>query len=165
MIAIAAMSRNRVIGKDGKLPWHLPADLKFFKRTTLGHAIVMGRKTFESIGRALPGRTNIVLTRGKSGWHPPDDVLAIHGIDEMDALVPPGQNVFLIGGGSLYEELLPSCREMYLTLLDGEVDGDTFFPDFDLFFPKYQVIEQGEGYEIRHYTRSSPGGVSEACLR
>jgi dihydrofolate reductase len=155
MIAIAAMSRNRVIGKDGKLPWHLPEDLKFFKRTTLGHAIVMGRKTFDSIGRALPGRTNIVLTRVETQWNPPEGVITIHDINEISSAVPAGQKVFLIGGGSLYEKLLPACREIYLTLLDREIDGDTFFPTFDPAFPDYTVVESGDGYEIRHYKKSN----------
>lgn len=151
MIAIAAMSRNRVIGKDGKLPWHLPGDLKFFKQTTMGHTLLMGRRTFDSIGHALPGRINIVLTRAETKWQPPQGVLTIHDTQAISSVAPAGKKIFLIGGGSLYKKLLPSCNELYLTLLDREVDGDTFFPDFEFLFSKFTVIERGVDYEIRHY--------------
>lgn len=155
MIAIAAMSRNRVIGKDGALPWHLPGDLQFFKRTTSGHAIVMGRKTYESIGRPLPGRQNIVLTRKGGGWNPPPGVTVVHDPNEIHSKVEIGRKIFLIGGGSLYRELLPRCESLFLTWIDRDVDGDTFFPDFEELFPNYTLVETGPGFEIRHYSSSN----------
>lgn len=132
---IAAMSRNRVIGRDNALPWHISADLKHFKRTTLGKPVVMGRKTFESIGRPLQGRTNIVVTR-QEGYRPEgvrvatstasalalaDDVAAADGAAE----------VMVIGGEQLYRSLLPHAERLYLTEVDAEVEGDAFFPELD----------------------------------
>jgi dihydrofolate reductase len=157
MIAIAAMSRNRVIGREGQLPWHLPEDLKFFKRVTMGHALVMGRKTFESIGRPLPGRLNIVLSRPGSPWIPPEGVELMRDPDEVPEKLPDGREVFLIGGGTLYERMLPRCAEIYLTLLDREVQGDTFFPPFEELFTRQEVIERGDGFEIARYLRKREG--------
>ena len=101
--AIVAMAANRVIGRDGSLPWHYPEDLKFFKRTTLGHPIIMGRATYESIGRALPGRLNIVLS---STLPPTDGITLIRSLDELSAVCPPDQKAFVIGGARLFEDLL-----------------------------------------------------------
>lgn len=130
---IAAISKNYVIGKDNGLPWHLPNDLKFFKEKTLGHAIIMGRKTFESINKkALPKRTNILVT-SQPGYEAfgctnvpslYDAVKAVHR-DETEA--------FIVGGSSLFSEALEKnyATHMYLTIIDAEVDGDVFFPKFD----------------------------------
>ena len=126
---IAAMANNRVIGKDNKMPWHLPEDLRHFKAMTLSKPVIMGRKTYESIGRPLPGRHNIVISR--------NDRLVIDGVTCVtsfeQALVSAGdcEEVVVIGGGQLYEQLLPKADVLYLTLIDLDVDGDTVFPDWD----------------------------------
>lgn len=127
---IAAMDKNRVIGTDdGKLPWHLPADLKHFKSVTLGKPVIMGRKTFESIGKPLPERLNIVMTRdvrykveGSVVVHSPEDALKAAG----DA-----PEVMVIGGAEVFAEFLPHARRMYLTLIDGVFSGNGYFPQWD----------------------------------
>lgn len=129
---IAAMARNRVIGRDNALPWHISADLKHFKRTTLGKPVVMGRKTFESIGRPLPGRTNIVVTR-QQGYQPEgvrvvaSAEAAVQAAREL-ALADGAEEVMVIGGEQLYRALLPFARRLYLTEVDCDVDGDAWFP-------------------------------------
>lgn len=148
LIAIVAMSSNRVIGKDGKLPWHLPEDLKFFKKTTLGHPILMGRKTFDSIGRPLPGRRNIVLSRTMA---PREGVEVISSLDQLTCA--DGEKIFLIGGAQLFETLLPDCAGMYLTWIDQPHDGDVLFPPFEHLFEAPEVIERGEEMEFRYYRR------------
>jgi dihydrofolate reductase len=155
LIAIAAMASNRVIGRDGKLPWHLPEDLKFFKKTTLHHAVLMGRKTFESIvavlGKPLPQRQNIVLSRTMT---PHEGVRIIASIDELQKdAAALGDPVYLIGGAQLYESLLDRCAEIYLTQLDHACDGDSFFPAFEDRFCLAGVLGAGEGFEIRRYVR------------
>ena len=128
IVLVAAMGRNRVIGIDGRMPWRLPADLKHFKSVTMGHPIVMGRRTFESIGRPLPGRRNIVLSRSLASA--PDGV-EVYGSLE-DALAGIGDEpAMIIGGGAVYEEALPRADRMELTLVDAAPDGDTFFPPHD----------------------------------
>ncbi len=128
LILVAAMDRNRVIGRDGAMPWHLPADLAHFKQITMGHPVLMGRKTFEAIGRALPGRSNIVLTRSDAPF--PDGVSRAGSLEE--ALVAAGASpVMVIGGGEIYRQALPMATGMELTFVDTEVDGDTRFPEWD----------------------------------
>ena len=148
MIAIAAMSRNRVIGADGKIPWYISEDLKFFKRTTLGHIIVMGRKTYDSLGKPLPGRENWVLSRGAQ-------IDGVTMLRSLDAIQEPsdGRKLYVIGGAELYTALLPACSELLLTHVDSEVEGDTFFPDFENNFDAGEVVESGEGYQIRRHLR------------
>ncbi len=128
---IAAMAAHRVIGRDNRLPWHLPADLKRFKRLTMGHALIMGRKTFESIGRPLPGRSTIVVTR-QAGYAPPGVQIA-HSVREALALaaLADEDEVFIAGGAEIFQETLPVADRLYLTLIEKELEGDTFFPDFD----------------------------------
>lgn len=124
---VAAMARNRVIGDEGGMPWHLPADLRHFKAVTMGCPVVMGRRTFESIGRALPGRTNIVISRSRPDL--PDGVLLAAGLDE--AIERAGaQRVMVIGGGQVYREALQRADRMELTLIDAVVTGDTVFPEW-----------------------------------
>ena len=147
-IAIVGMASNRVIGKNGTLPWHLPEDLKFFKKTTMGHPILMGRKTFESIGRPLPGRRNIVLSRTM----PPREGVEVIG-SVADLVCEEGGTVFLIGGAQLFETLLPQCDGMYLTWIGHPCEGDTFFPPFEHLFDEPEVLGGGEGYEFRYYRR------------
>ena len=128
--ALVAMASNRCIGRDNALPWRLPEDLKRFKRLTLGHTLVMGRKTYDSIGRPLPGRTTWVVTR-QHDWTAPEGVHVAHSLDEALAGAGDGE-VFLAGGAQLYEQALPRVRRLYLTLLERAYAGDTFFPPLDL---------------------------------
>jgi dihydrofolate reductase len=124
---IVAMDRNRVIGTRGRLPWHIPEDLKRFRRLTLGHHVVMGRKTWESIGRALPGRTNIVVTRDRS--FAAEGVLVAHSLEAALALAVGDAEVFVIGGGELYAQALPLADRLYVTEVHGDFAGDTRFPE------------------------------------
>ena len=126
---IVAMGRNRVIGKDNGLPWRLPADLKHFKNVTLGHPVLMGRKTFESIGRPLPGRTNIVITRQKN--YKPEGCLMAGSIQEALALAQDADEAFVIGGASIFEKTIPLAWRLYVTLIDHEFEGDTLFSGID----------------------------------
>ena len=132
---IAAQSLNRVIGINNKLPWYLPGDLKYFKQVTLGKPIVMGRKTFESIGRPLPGRTNIVITRDIEWAHP--GVRVVHGLDEGVELaeslahIDGVEEAVVIGGAEIYSLCLPRADRLYLTQVHAEVEGDAFFPAFN----------------------------------
>lgn len=128
---IVAAAENGVIGRQGQLPWQLPADLKHFKELTLGHPVVMGRRTFDSIGRALQGRTNIVLT-SHPGWQAPAGVLVAHSLAEalvLAATQPGGDEICVIGGGEIYRQALPGAAVVHLTEVHTTVpDGDTFFP-------------------------------------
>ncbi|RKD21729.1 dihydrofolate reductase [Ammoniphilus oxalaticus] len=127
---IVAMDRNRAIGVNNEMPWHLPADLAYFKRVTMGKPIIMGRKTHESIGRALPGRENIVLTRDPSYTSPGCRV--IHSVAELEALCEAefkNQEVFVIGGAELFRQTLEIADRLYITTIDEVFAGDTFFPE------------------------------------
>ncbi|WP_445946710.1 type 3 dihydrofolate reductase [Shewanella sp.] len=123
---IAAMANNRVIGKDNQMPWHLPEDLRHFKAMTLGKPVVMGRKTFESIGRPLPGRHNIVITRQAD--YVIDGVSCVSSFEEAKALAGNCEELIVMGGGQLYAEILPMADIMYLTFIKLDIEGDTFFP-------------------------------------
>ena len=123
---IVGMARNRGIGLRGALPWHVPEDLKRFKALTMGHAIIMGRKTHESIGRALPGRRNIVVTRGTKTFSGCD---AVGSLAEALELVEQDVLPFVIGGAALYTEALPKVTHLFLTKLDRDVEADVFFPE------------------------------------
>lgn len=125
--AVVAQSKNRVIGKDGRLPWSMPADLKHFKDITSGHTVAMGQRTFASIGRPLPNRRNIVVTRDENFSF--DSVEAIHSIEEIEKLANDG-DIFIIGGGQIFAETLPFTDRIYLTEVDVEIaDGDAYFPE------------------------------------
>ena len=126
---IVAMDNNRLIGSNNALPWHLPADLAFFKRTTMGKPIVMGRKTYESIGKPLPGRRNIVVTRNRNYRAPGCDIVA--GVDEAMSVCEPGPEIMLIGGASLYQQSIERANYLYITQIHHSFDGDTWFPEFD----------------------------------
>jgi dihydrofolate reductase len=131
---IAAQSQNRVIGNNNKLPWYLPEDLKYFKRVTLGKPIIMGRKTFESIGRPLPGRTNIIITRNPDWTHDGAGVRVVHSLQqaielaESLALVNGFEESLVIGGAEIYALALPQADRLYLTQVHAEVQGDAHFP-------------------------------------
>ena len=123
---IVAMAKNRVIGIDNKMPWHLPADFAWFKKNTLGHPVVMGRRTFESIGKSLPGRRNIVVSRNPE-WRA-EGCEVFPSLEAALASSAPAEQIFVIGGASLYGEALPMADRLYLTEVDSTPEGDTFFP-------------------------------------
>ena len=163
--AIAAMSLNRVIGAGNKIPWHLPEDFKWFKQTTTGHIIVMGRKTFESIGRPLPNRETVVLSRGPFSF---PGVRVIRSLEDLlpNALSPQPisplhagervtapRQVFICGGAQVYAQGLPSCSDLYLTLVKREVAGDTFFPPFEDQFELAEEIRDTPEFKILHYRK------------
>jgi len=125
---ISAMSQGRVIGLNGVMPWYLPADLANFKRSTMGCPVVMGRKTYDSIGRPLPGRKNIVLSRSANLSLPGCEMAS--SLEDALQLVSHEKEVFIIGGQQLYEQALPMAHRLYLTRIDATFDGDTFFPDY-----------------------------------
>ncbi len=127
---IVARARNGVIGRDNTLPWRLPADLAFFKRTTMGAPIVMGRKTWQSIGRSLPGRTNIVVSRTLT--EAPAGVIVVPDLPSAFAAAAPADEAFVIGGAQLYADALPQADRIYVTEVDADVEGDTKFPVFDV---------------------------------
>ncbi|WP_299801800.1 type 3 dihydrofolate reductase [uncultured Shewanella sp.] len=126
---IAAMANNRVIGKDNQMPWHLPEDLRHFKAMTLGKPVVMGRKTYESIGRPLPGRHNIVISRQTDLVI--DGVTRVSSFEEAKVAAGDCDELVVMGGGQLYEMLLPQANILYLTEINLTVDGDTYFPEWD----------------------------------
>ena len=159
-IAVAAMSLNRVIGKEGGIPWHLPEDFKWFKRLTLGHVILMGRKTFDSLGRKpLPGRTSIVVSR-QGG-----EIPGVTTLQDLSSLDPAKfeQKVFVIGGAQIYAELLPRCSDLYLSVVKREVAGDTFFPEFESRFDLVGVVLENPEFEVRHY-RSKASAFAEQAV-
>ncbi|MES2708594.1 MAG: dihydrofolate reductase [Verrucomicrobiota bacterium] len=153
-IAVAAMSSNRIIGRNGALPWHLPEDLKFFKKTTTGHPILMGRKTWESLGRPLPNRRNLVLSRTMP---PTPGAEILRSPDEIGALGIEG-TVFVIGGAEIYRLLMPRTSEILLTVLETPAEGDTEFPPFEDGFELAEVLHRIPGVaEWRRYARREPG--------
>jgi dihydrofolate reductase len=127
---VVAMARNRVIGRDNALPWRLPEDLKHFKAVTLGKPILMGRKTYESIGKPLPGRTNLVMTRD-AGWQSPGTVV-VHSVAEAFEQVQAAPELAGIGGADVFSLLLPLASRIYLTRVEADIAGDTLFPPLDL---------------------------------
>lgn len=126
---IVAMARNRVIGANGAIPWRLPNELQLFKRVTMGHHIIMGRKTWESIKRPLPGRTSIIVTRQKDYAVP--GALVVNSLQAAIAASSDDTEIFVIGGGELYRQALPIAQRIYLTTVDAEPQGDTLMPQFD----------------------------------
>lgn len=191
MICVAAMSLNRVIGRDGGIPWHLPEDFKWFKKLTTGHFVLMGRKTFDSLPRPLPNRTNIVLTRHprqlardkafveKCGHKPlvghwsarlrrptyqlgfekiaPREVWLVRSLPRFVETLekhPPSRSVFVIGGAQIYAQMLPRCTDVYLTQVFRNVEGDTFFPEFESEFDLVDTPLRTEDFEVRHFRRA-----------
>ena len=151
LTAVVAMTADRVIGRDGALPWHLPDDLKFFKRTTSGHPIVMGRKTFESIGRPLPKRRNIVLTRDRN-WAA-EGVEVIHAPDELANLPGLDGQVFIIGGAEIYRAFSPITDDWLVSHVSGNYEGDTRLADFEKEFPVSETLESFPDFEVRRWSR------------
>jgi dihydrofolate reductase len=186
--AIAAMSLNRVVGAGNKIPWHLPKDFKWFKKMTSGNVVIMGRKTFESLGKPLPNRINIVLSRhpGRlrkifpesfgNAWvargktHFPDrphqfelpkvggaaavDLRIIKNVLQLDPASSPLE-FFIAGGAQIYEQTLPLCSDLYLTLVKREVEGDAFFPPFEEKFDLVETIRDEPEFKILHYRHKS----------
>jgi dihydrofolate reductase len=145
--AIAAMSLNRVIGNGNKIPWHLPDDFRWFKRLTTGNVIVMGRKTFQSIGKPLPNRETIILSRSQFSV---PGVRTISDLREID-LANESREVFICGGGQVYAQALPLCSDLYLTLVKREVQGDAFFPAFEDRFELVEELRDTPDFKILHY--------------
>jgi dihydrofolate reductase len=146
LYAIAAMAKNGVIGIGNRLPWRLPEDFKFFKRATTGHVLLMGRKTFESIGRALPNRTTVVLSRQAppaASFAPPSAAGSLLWVSDWSRAlaVEPEKKLFLAGGARLYAEALPLCSVLFLTHVEAEPEGDVFFPDYRQWFDDGEIIE------------------------
>jgi dihydrofolate reductase len=150
--AIVAMAENRVIGNAGSIPWHLPEDFKFFKATTMGHAILMGRKTYESIGKPLPGRENIVLSRTMSET---PGVTIIRSIDELKELENKldGRDLFVIGGEEIYRLLLSKVQELYVTKVPQTIKGDTHFPEFESQFDTGAKVLESNDFTVWRYRR------------
>jgi dihydrofolate reductase len=145
--AIAAMSENRVIGQGNKIPWHLPEDFKWFKKMTMGQIVVMGRKTFESIGKPLPNRETIVVSRG--GFSYPG-LRTVSDLGQIDRSAE-SRDVFICGGAQIYEQALPLCSDLFLTLVRGDVDGDTFFPPFEERFALEEKLHDAPDFRILHF--------------
>jgi len=181
--AIAAMSLNRVIGAGNKIPWHLPEDFKWFKQTTMGNVVVMGRKTFESLGKPLPNRKNLILTRHprklikdhpeifgqyhewRGGKHlkrayqfhftkiEKDQQTDILIFKSLDTLIPEEfpNDIFICGGSQVYEQSLPLCSDLYLTVVKRKVEGDAFFPPFEDTFKLVKKLRDTPEFKILHY--------------
>ncbi len=161
---IAAMSENRVIGRNGAVPWRLPDDLKRFRERTLGHPVVMGRRTFESLAEPLPGRTSIVLSRGRG--YRPGGALVAPTLDEalrLAAAAPGGDEVFIGGGEEVYRLAMDRAGAIYLTVVHARVDGDTFFPPIDE--SRWALVEEerheadgrhAHAFSFRTYARRVP---------
>jgi dihydrofolate reductase len=148
--AIAAMSLNRVIGQGGKIPWHLPEDFKWFKKMTAGQVVVMGRKTFESIGQPLPNRTTIILSRGNFSHPGARTAKDLSQIDWTDPALA-GREVFICGGAQVYAQTLAFCSDLYLTLVKRVVEGDVFLPPFEPQFQWVEEIMDCAEFKIVHY--------------
>jgi dihydrofolate reductase len=156
---IAAISENRVIGRDNALPWHIPEDLKRFKEITKGHPVIMGRKTYESIGRLLPNRINIIITRDSE--YTVDGAVIVHSLEDAmnEASKPRTMNqelrtdkdeAFVIGGGQIFEQAITIAEKLYLTVVHTEIEGDAFFPDYSEFST---VVEKRDSHnEMYSYT-------------
>jgi len=126
---IWGQDRNRLIGRNNALPWRLPADMAWFKKSTMGKPILMGRKTYESIGRPLPGRTNLILSRQTDLQM--DGCIVVHSLDEAKAAVPQADEIMVMGGAEIYALLLDQAERLYITEIDAEFEGDAWFPEFD----------------------------------
>ena len=151
LTAIVAMTSERIIGKEGTLPWHLPEDLKLFRRYTTGNPIVMGRKTWDSIGKPLPNRQSIVLTRDPD-WAA-EGAHVIHHPDELTQMELITPEVFIIGGAQIYSAFMPRLDEILISHVYENFPGDTRFPEFESNFPNVTVEEKFETFELRRYTK------------
>lgn len=151
LVIIAAVGKNRVIGKEGKLPWHISADLKRFKKLTTGHTVLMGRRTFESLGRPLPNRRNVVLSSS-----PIPGAESYASIPEALKALAQEETVYIIGGSQLYAQFLDKADRLNLTLVDREVDGDAFFPEYEhLIGSRFKLVrrEDHDGFSFIDFVR------------
>lgn len=149
--AIAAMSENRVIGNGPDVPWHLPEDFAFFRRMTTGHVVVMGRTTFESIGKPLPNRETIIMSR--SGFAYPG-LRTVTSLDDIDPNAD-ARDVFIAGGAQIYAVALPHCSDLYLTHVKRVVEGDVFFPPFEHLFTAHATLQDNPDFRIVHYRQEA----------
>lgn len=155
MQAIVAIANQRIIGYQGKIPWHLPEDFKWFKQTTMGGSLIMGRKTFESIGKALPGRTTIILTRNTLRLHDPN-IKQYHSVEELLEKEKDNQSLWVCGGEEVYKQLLPYCTSLYITSVKQPVAaGDTYFPDFESNFAKGEVLLETPDFIVEKWNQVS----------
>lgn len=150
---IVAAAENGVIGREGGLPWHIPEDLKFFKNKTLGHALIMGRKTYESVGRPLPKRLNVIVTR-QTDYHP-EGTLVFASLPEAIAycereVATWGDEIFIAGGGEIFDQSMDLVDKIYLTRIHQEIPGDTFYPNPDM--DKFKEVERSERQEPVPFT-------------
>lgn len=144
--AIAAMSQNRVIGQNQRLPWCLPEELQWFRQVTLHQTLIMGRKTFESMGcRPLPNRTTFVLTQQTMRW---EGVFTISNLQQLPASI---KTAWICGGATIYAQFLPQCTELLLSVIQREVEGDTFFPPFEKFFKKEAIVKKTMDFEVQRW--------------
>ncbi len=150
--AIAAMAENRVIGNDGDIPWHIPADFKWFKQTTMGGILVMGRKTYDSIGRPLPGRDTYVLSRQ------PREISGVHSFTNLEVLdhLETDKTIWIAGGGEIYAQMLPKCSELYLSRVHRSCQGDAFFPDFEDQFQLAGIMLKHGEFTVERWVRAEP---------
>lgn len=155
---IVAFDKNRLIGRDNGLPWHLPADLKHFKSLTMGHHMIMGRKTFESIGKPLPGRTTVIITRQKNFMA--EGCIVVHHLDDALAYCSKEEEVFIIGGAQIFNCTLPLADHLYITEIDHAFEGDTHFPEIlpeewkQISFERHEADEKnGWPYTFINYRR------------
>ena len=148
--AIAAMAENRVIGNAGDIPWHLPNDFKWFKKTTMGDILIMGRKTYESIGRPLPGRDTYVLSRQ------PREIKGVHSFTNLEMLdhLDTDKTIWIAGGGEIYRQMLHCCESLYLTRVHRTVPGDAHFPQFEDQFTLKEIVLKNHEFTIEHWVRS-----------
>lgn len=147
--AIAAMAENRVIGNAGDIPWHLPEDFKWFKKTTMGDILVMGRKTYESIGRPLPGRDTYVLSRT------PREIPGVHSFTDLEVLnhLDTDKTIWIAGGAEIYELMLPRCEELYLSRVHRICEGDALFPHFEDQFHLVETVLTGNDFDVERWAR------------
>jgi len=149
------MAENRVIGNKGDIPWHLPEDFKWFKKTTMGQILVMGRKTYESIGRPLPGRETYVLSRQ------PREITGVHSFTNLELLdhLKTDKTIWIAGGGEIYRQMLPRCVEIYLTRVHRTVEGDAIFPAFEEDFELAETITTNIDFTIERWVRKKKDHV------
>jgi len=146
---IWGQDRNRLIGRDNALPWHLPADMAWFKKSTMGKPILMGRKTYESIGRPLPGRTNLILTRQPDLQT--EGCSVVHSLNEARSAVPEADEIMVMGGAEIYALLFNQAERLYITEIDAEFEGDAWFPEFDRSVWKEVFCESHQADEKNAY--------------
>jgi len=149
--AIVAHDKNKLIGGNNKLLWHIPEDLKRFKKITTNSVVVMGRKTYESIGKPLPNRINVILTKNKN--YKVDGCIVLNSVDEIIMEFKNTPEVFIIGGGEIYKQFLSYIDRIYVTLVEGNYEGDSYFPEYSEYDWKCFYEEKGEGFTYKTYIR------------